>query len=217
MLVQCEAGCAGWFHPRCVGLTDAEVELLDKYAELRADLDLTFVRRFGHTNRYLPWHRNIIAKMYLGAAGTATSLHCAAVSNLFVQVHGEKKWVLIAPEFTPHLYPAPTRGLNWQSRVDFRNPDWEACPLYRFVDRHETVLRPGDVLWNPPFVWHGVFNTTQSIAVSLWWINLTRGFRNSLLLSALTICGTPNPIAMQLGLSSAKRPGTTHFSGHLNK
>jgi hypothetical protein len=195
----------------------AFMELLDKHPQLRQDLDLTFVERFGHTNRHLPWHRNIMAKMYLGAAGTGTSLHCAAVSNLFVQIRGEKKWVLIAPEFTPFMYPAPTRGLNWQSRVDFRNPDLNACPLYRFVDRHETVLQPGDILWNPPFVWHGVQNTTESIAVSLWWINLTRGFRNSLLLSALTMCGTPNPLAMQLGLKRAKRTGSSHFGVHLNR
>jgi hypothetical protein len=195
----------------------AFIELLDKYAELRDDLDLSFVSKFGHTSRFLPWHKNIIAKMYVGAAGTATSLHCAGVSNLYVQVHGEKRWVLIAPEFTPYLYPAPTRGLNWQSRVDFRHPDFNACPLYRFVDRYETVLRPGDILWNPPFVWHGVDNVTESIAVSLWWINLTRGFRNNFLLAALSTCGSPNPIAMQLGLSKPKVSTSSHFGVHLNK
>jgi hypothetical protein len=195
----------------------AFIELLDKYAELRGDLDLGFVRKFGHTSRHLPWHQNIIAKMYVGGAGTATSLHCAAVSNLYVQIYGRKKWVLVAPEFTPFMYPAATRGLNWQSRVDFRNPDFDACPLYRFVDRYETVLEPGDVLWNPPFVWHGVANVTESIAVSCWWINLTRGFSNSLLLGMLTACGRPNPIAMQLGFIRTKSTKSSNFSVHLNK
>jgi hypothetical protein len=195
----------------------AFMELLDKYAELRGDLDLAFVKRFGHANRHLPWHQNIIAKMYVGGAGTATSLHCAAVSNLYIQIYGRKKWVLVAPEFTPFMYPAATRGLNWQSRVDFRNPDFTACPLYRFVDRYETVLEPGDVLWNPPFVWHGVANITESIAVSCWWVNLTRGLTNSLLLGLLTACGRPNPIAMQLGLSRTKSEKSSNFSVHLNK
>jgi len=192
------------------------MELLDKYSQLRGDLDLAFVSRFGHTSRHLPWHRNIIAKLYVGGAGTATSLHCAAVSNLFVQVYGRKRWLLIAPEFTPFMYPAATRGLNWQSRVDFRNPDFGQCPLYRFVDRYETVLEPGDILWNPPFVWHGVANVTESIAVSCWWINLTRGFSGSLLLGMLTACGKPNPLAIQLGFSR-RNTKASNFSVHLNK
>jgi hypothetical protein len=195
----------------------AFMELLDQYAELRGDLDLSFVKRFGHTIERIPWQRNIIAKMYVGGAGTSTSLHCAAVSNLYVQVYGKKRWVLMAPEFTPFMYPAPTRGLNWQSRVDFRAPDFEKCPLYRYVDRYEAVLGPGDILWNPPFVWHGVANLTESIAVSLWWINLLRGFSNNLLLSALSTCGRPNPIKMQLGLGRSNRPKVSNFAVHLNK
>jgi len=195
----------------------AFMELLDKYADLRADLDLSFVETFGHTNLRLPWHRNIIAKMYVGGPNTSTSLHCAGVSNLYLQAYGRKKWVLISPKFTPFMYPALSKGLNWQSRVDFRHPDYATCPLYRYVDRHETVLEPGDILWNPPFVWHGVLNVTESIAVSLWWVNVTRGFRNNALFSALTLCGRPNPIAMQLGISRQSSEKKSNFSVHLNK
>jgi cupin-like protein len=180
-------------------------------------LDLSFVNRFGHTNRHIPWQRNVLARMYVGGPGTATSLHCAGVSNLFVQIYGQKKWVLISPRFTPFMYPAPTRGINWQSRVDFRDPDDARCPLYRFVDRYETVLEPGDVLWNPPFVWHGVMNLTESIAVSLWWTTVTRAFKNNVLLSTLTLCGRPNPIAMQLGFSTANAYSKSHFGVHLNR
>jgi Cupin-like domain len=195
----------------------AFIELFDKYPKLREDLDLSFVSKFGHTNGRIPWHRNVLAKMYVGGAGTATSLHCAGVSNLYVQVYGQKKWVLIAPEFTPFMYPASSRGLNFQSRVDFRDPSRANCSLYRFVDRFETVLEPGDILWNPPFVWHGVANITESIAVSLWWVNVTRGFRSNCLLSALTLCARPNPIAIQLGFSSTKKSASSHFGVHLNK
>ena len=85
------------------------------------------------------------------------------------------------------------------------------------VRAYETVLGPGDVLWNPPFVWHGVMNLTESIAVSLWWTNATRAFRSNFLLSALTLCGSPNPIAMQLGFSNANDDNTSHFGVHLNR
>ena len=59
-------------------------------------------------------------------------------------------------------------------------------------------------------------NVTQSIAVSLWWINVTRAFSNNALFAFLTLCGRPNPIAMQLGISR-KGPSASHFSVHLNK
>jgi hypothetical protein len=193
------------------------LELLDTHPDLRKDLDFSFIKRFGRTNRRIPWQRNVLAKMYVGGANTATSLHCAGVSNLFVQIYGQKKWVLISPAYTPFMYPAATRGINWQSRVDFRDPDFASCPLYRLANRYETILEPGDVLWNPPFVWHGVVNLTESIAVSLWWTNATRAFRSSFLFSVLTLCGSPNPIAMQLGLNRAKDETRPHFSVHLNR
>ena len=195
----------------------AFLELLDQYADLRADLDLSFVQKFGHTNLRIPWHRNVLAKMYVGGPNTSTSLHCAGVSNLYVQVFGRKKWVLISPRYTPFMYPALSKGLNWQSRVDFRNPDYTTCPLYQYVDRYETVLEPGDVLWNPPFVWHGVLNVTESIAVSLWWTNVTRAFANNAVFSALTLCGRPNPIALQLGIHKDPTEKTSNFSVHLNR
>jgi len=194
----------------------AFLELLDKYSDIRADLDFSFIESFGQANPRIPWHRNVLAKMYVGGPNTSTSLHCAGISNLYVQVYGRKKWVLVQPEFTPFMYPALSNGLNWQSRVDFRDPDYEVCPLYRYVDRYETVLEPGDILWNPPFVWHGVMNLTESIAVSLWWTNVTRAFSNNALFAALTLCGRPNPIAMQLGISR-QGPKTSNFSVHLNR
>lgn len=193
------------------------MELLNAHADLRRDLDLSFVEKFGHANPRIPWQRNVLAKMYVGGPNTSTSLHCAGISNLFVQISGRKKWVLIAPGETPFMYPATSKGLNWQSRVDFRNPDYAGCPLYRYVDRYETVLEPGDVLWNPPFVWHGVINLTESIAVSLWWTNVRRAFSNNFLFSALTLCGTPNPIALQLGISRANHNKTSNFNVHLNR
>lgn len=192
------------------------LELLDTHVELRRDLDLAFVERYGRTRPHIPWQRSLLAKMYVGAAGTSTSLHCAGVSNLYVQTYGRKKWVLIGPEYTPLMYPAASRGINWQSRVDFRDPDYAACALYDFVDRYETVLEPGDILWNPPFVWHGVANLTASIAVSLWWVNVTRGFSNNFLLAALTLFGKPNPIALQMGLGAGRGNSASAFRVHLN-
>lgn len=193
------------------------LELLDTYADLRADIDWTFVRVYGGTSMRLPWQRNILAKMYVGGPMTSTSFHCAPIMNLYLQVHGRKRWVLVAPRFTPFMYAALSKGLNWQSRVDFRDPDIQDAPLYRYVDRYETVLEPGDVLWNPPWVWHGVQNLTESIAVSMWWVNFARSFANNATLTSLALFGRPNPVLLQLGLEKEPTEKRSAFSVHLNR
>src|SRR3954466_3042289 len=38
------------------------MELLDRYADMRDDLDWTFVRDYGSTSLRLPWQHNILAK-----------------------------------------------------------------------------------------------------------------------------------------------------------
>ena len=80
--------------------------------------------------------------MYVGGPLTSTSFHCAPVMNLYLQVYGRKRWVLVAPKFTPFMYPALSKGLNWQSRVDFRDPDYQESPLYRYVDKYQTCSSP---------------------------------------------------------------------------
>jgi hypothetical protein len=193
------------------------LELLDTHADLRSDIDWAFVRDYGHTTMLLPWQRNILGKMYVGGPLTATSFHCAPIMNMYLQVYGRKRWVLVAPRFTPFMYPGLSKGLNWQSRVDFRDPNYEKAPLYRYVDRYETVLEPGDVLWNPPWVWHGVQNLTESIAVSMWWANVVRSFANNAAWTPLAFLGRPNPVLLQLGLEKEPAEKRSAFSVHLNK
>jgi hypothetical protein len=193
------------------------MELLDKHGDMRDDIEWSFVRDYGCTSMRLPWQRNILAKMYVGGPMTSTSFHCAPVMNLYLQAYGRKRWVLISPRFTPFMYPALSKGLNWQSRVDFRDPNYEEAPLYRYVDRYETILEPGDVLWNPPWVWHGVQNLTESIAISMWWANVARTFANNPVLTPLAFLGRPNPILLQLGLEKEPTETRSAFSVHLNK
>ena len=208
LLTAARAG-SGWY--------GAFMELLDKHADMRGDIDWNFVRDYGHTRMKIPWQRNILAKMYVGGPMTSTSFHCAPVMNLYLQAFGRKRWVLVAPTFSPFMYPALSKGLNWQSRVDFRDPNYDEAPLYRYVDRYETVLEPGDVLWNPPWVWHGVQNLTESIAVSMWWVNVYRIFAINTLWSSLALMGQPNPILLQLGLHKNPAEKRSAFSVHLNQ
>ncbi|MEO8077652.1 MAG: cupin-like domain-containing protein, partial [Acidobacteriota bacterium] len=51
------------------------MELLDRHADMREDIDWTLVRDYGSTSMRLPWQRNILAKMYVGGPLTSTSFH----------------------------------------------------------------------------------------------------------------------------------------------
>jgi hypothetical protein len=62
-----------------------------------------------------------------------------------------------------------------------------------------------------------VQNLTESIAVSMWWANVTRTFTNSPVLTPLAFFGRPNPLLVQLGLEKEPTEKRSAFSVHLNK
>lgn len=134
------------------------------------------------------YNRAPIPKLFIGGPGTSTQWHCAQLQNMFVQIQGEKRWLLASPRFTPCLDPRVS-GLSAQychSMIDFRNPDVDRYPLYRRLSLYEVVLRPGDVLYIPPFWWHCVSNLSTTIGLALWWPNLIAAVRAHPTLAWLT-------------------------------
>ena len=116
-------------------------------------------RRFGSQQHFL-------TDLFFGGPGTKTGYHCAPYLNVFVNVYGEKEWVFAHPDATPLLYPeVDITGIFTNSPVDFTLPVQQqlaSFPLYGHVPRYRTVLKPGDVLLNPPWWWHGVRNLTSA-------------------------------------------------------
>lgn len=110
------------------------------------------------------------SQLFIGEKGTQTSLHCAMTNNLFVQVYGEKKWIIYPPSYNPILEPPVTRAPGFFAcYYDPFDVDEEAFPAARYFDRYEAHLKPGDVLYNPPFHWHHVSNSTDSIGIGIRW------------------------------------------------
>lgn len=73
--------------------------------------------------------------------------HSAASLNLFVMVGGIRKWMSFPPVADEQLGKKATR-IEGALRVDPAD-----------ASTYDTVyLRPGDVLFNPPFEWHKVLN-----------------------------------------------------------
>ena len=79
---------------------------------------------------------------------TGSALHAAMPANLFFMYSGRKLWWFIQPKWTPfilghfsHFIPAA---------FGRRIPD--------FVPKASVVLGPGDVMFNPSYMWHEVRN-----------------------------------------------------------
>ncbi len=141
-------------------------------------------------------------QVFIGGEGSYTSLHNANQSNLFVQVYGEKKWVLYSNYYAPIIDPMPVRNVyrDAPAKVDAGpfdpfelkfEPPYE---LFRYMDGYSVHLKPGDVFWNPPFYWHAVKNATDSIGVGYRWLSPFYSFKTSPLYMSLDCMATNPPI-----------------------
>ena len=164
--------------------------LLQVHPELREDMDIQWLRQhmYGRRTDWMTFYT-----VFLGGKGTNTAIHNAANDNLFMQIEGQKRWLLYPVAHTPvfdiEANRAPYKGCD----LIPDEPDFEKYPMYRHVDYWETVLEPGDVLYNPPYVWHHVTNLTRSIGVGCRWTNVFTAFRRSPVFATMELFNTrPN-------------------------
>lgn len=152
--------------------------LLERHPEHVKDFDYKWL--LAHKNRF-NWFEAF--QVFIGAKNSATGLHNANTCNVFVQVYGQKKWLLYPPYYTMVVDPGPVKVYRHapvrkeSGPFDPFNPNYDRpYELYRYIDKLEATLNPGDVLWLPPFYWHCVQNPTDSVGVSYRWMPPFYGF-----------------------------------------
>jgi hypothetical protein len=117
-------------------------------------------------------------QVFMGGKDTITNIHNSNPPNLFVQVYGQKDWILYSHYYTMVIDPLPVRNAyrnapykKNNAPFDPFNPDYETpYTLYKYIDGLSVSLQPGDVFWNPSFYWHAVKNVTDSIGVGYRWV-----------------------------------------------
>ena len=77
-----------------------------------------------------------------------TDLHCEPISNVAVQLHGEKQWMLVSPQHSFRIRPAAAPD----GRAFFAS--WSDS--FDHVPRYYAITRAGDALWIPTWTWHRV-------------------------------------------------------------
>lgn len=113
-----------------------------------------------------PKKNEFISQLFFGGKNTGTSLHCASNVNFFFNVKGIKQWGFIDPKYT-HLINCQTsnKGLFAVCSDDFF--DESETNAFLKIPRYETILHPGDFLFNPAWYWHAVKNRSEyTIAVA---------------------------------------------------
>lgn len=156
--------------------------LLTRHPEHINDFDLKWLKAHRHKRAYFESFQ-----VFIGGENSMTDIHNSHIANLFVQVYGQKNWILYPFHQLPFIDPPPTdNGIfrNAPARVNGKQfksfaPDFDAYPYFEYLDGYTVELQPGDVFYNPPFMWHTVKNVTDSIGVGFRWANAWHALRSS--------------------------------------
>lgn len=170
--------------------------LVEDHPKLMEDLDLAALEPY--------FGRFFIGKRihgFLGNKLSRTRLHCDFPPNLFIQVKGRKHWVLFDPAYRTVIDPLLERSsLSFTTNLEVRSPNEANDSLSKHIDRYETTLEPGDILFNPAYMWHDVYNLDDNIGISIRWLTLGVHWRASWVQQALNLFAT-NPPIWRAGLS----------------
>lgn len=111
-------------------------------------------------------------QIFVGREGTGSPFHHAAVHNMFYMIDGEKKWWFVDPYDSFLAYPVSVLGRAAGILLCLWPDDYNkaAFPLFSYCPVYSATLKPGDVLYNPPWWWHSIKNVTPtSVAVASRW------------------------------------------------
>ncbi|MBL8917777.1 MAG: cupin-like domain-containing protein [Myxococcaceae bacterium] len=101
--------------------------------------------------------------LWVGPGGTVTPLHQDTANNLFCQVRGRKRFLLVDPANAELLRDC----LSYYSDLDAERFDVKRYPYLAHVQKLEVTLGPGQALFIPAGWWHHVRSLSPSVSVSM--------------------------------------------------
>ena len=111
------------------------------------------------------WYNYI--QFFMGVTGSLTPLHfdTLCTNNLFFQIVGKKKFILIPEDQKDLCY---IEGWRW-AKFNPDKPDFDNHPLAFGVKPVEVVIGPGDILFMPSGMLHQVHGLSYSISFNIDW------------------------------------------------
>ncbi|KAG8159232.1 hypothetical protein KVR01_010893 [Diaporthe batatas] len=176
-----------------------------RYAQTQNDnLRHEYVSIFDQVQRDIPFARIALQKepdainMWVGNSRSVTALHKDNYENIYVQVQGQKHFVLMPPHCYPCVNEKPLRagtyvrdqqdgllhlvmdggGGDEDCSVPFAiwdpdRPDKNATPYSRLAEPVRVTLRQGDMLYLPALWYHKVSQSCSEegicVAVNYWY------------------------------------------------
>lgn len=147
-------------------------------AELRADCEsrvnwqrleaLQAAGGFGY------WSRS---QLFVGPGESLSPVHYDQYDNIYMQVAGEKRFLLFDPRCADGLYPFPvSHPYDEYAMVDLEQPDLQSFPKLRSLEGRGMVasVKKGAAIFIPTHWWHHVQGLTEpgdgpwSISVNFW-------------------------------------------------
>jgi hypothetical protein len=115
------------------------------------------------------WARS---RFWFGGAGAKGPLHRDLPENLYAQISGRKRFLLLERGLTRMVHRHSFHsGVPNYSPVDAEAPDLSRFPRFRDAPLLRADLEPGDLLYIPSMWWHQARSLTTSMAVNLWWLS----------------------------------------------
>ena len=109
-----------------------------------------------------------VARTWFGPADTVTPLHCDYLENLFAQVAGRKRFLLIPPHHDVQIEAREVEPVLWASAFNPEAPDTKRFPLAGPVTACECIVEGGELLYLPAGWFHHVRALTDSLSVNRW-------------------------------------------------
>jgi [protein]-arginine 3-hydroxylase / protease len=167
----------------------AQYPILKAAPRLLADIDPPeeYMRVPAFLPRAIARRMRLDPALWIGPAGAVTTLHFDSTHNLFVQISGRKKVILIPPEQSDFVYyPCREFGRNLHfSPVDAERPDLDRHPRFAEATPWEVTVLPGEMLFIPAAWWHYLRAIEPSISLNFWWNTLA------------TVCGPPRHLVVE--------------------
>ncbi|MCF6437902.1 cupin-like domain-containing protein [Pseudoalteromonas luteoviolacea] len=110
--------------------------------------------------------------MWMQAKGTQSWMHQDQFENLYVQVQGQKRIIMAAPEDASNVYY--NMHHPYYCEVDIFDIDYARFPLLKNAKLYEIVLNPGDMLFIPVFWFHAVESLGDFNLSLNWWFEPER-------------------------------------------
>lgn len=141
-----------------------DVPLLSMLPRLRGDLEPFPTAYFPSFFRDEWWR---FTQFFVGPSGALTPLHFDTLltHNLFFQLHGTKRFVMVADAERDKCY---TYNWRWAS-VDPEDPDLDRFPAFRDATVMTCDVSAGDLFYMPPGTLHKVTSLSHSVSFNLDW------------------------------------------------